>query len=70
MISDISIKTRPNQIQHKILSLVQKWFFLGRKFRYPLPRHSFNAILLSVNMKIHDSIGTKKFKIAINFAKT
>ena len=71
--SDCNIKSRDSQDQQNISF---SWFSfeqsctLGKKLRYPLPRHSFNSGDLSAKMNIHENIGSKKFNDIMNLAKT
>ena len=71
--SDINIESRDSQVQQNIS---YSWFsfeqscLLGKKLRYPLPRHSFNSGDLSSKTNIHENIGSKKFNDIMNFAKT
>ena len=75
--SDINIESRDSQVQQKFsiswFSFEHRCTFLrlwGLKFRYPLPRHSFNSGDLSSKMNIHESIGSRKFNDIMNLAKT
>ena len=72
MTFDINIESRDNQVQQNISP---NWFSghctsVGeKKLRYPLPRHSFNAVDLSSKMSIQESVGSKKFNDKMILAK-
>ena len=74
MISDKTITVKENHAQQNtfknMFPLEQNWTLVERKYRYPLPRHLFNNVDLSVNIHVHVNIGNKKFDIAMILAKT
>ena len=74
MISDKTITIKEVQTQQNKSSNTfpreQNWTLVERKNRYPLPRHLFNNVDLSVNINVHVNIGFKKFDIAMILAKT
>ena len=70
MISDKIITVKKNHIQQKTFSLEQNCNLVEKKFRYPLPRHLFNAVEVSVNTDVHENIGAMKFNIVMILAKT
>ena len=74
MTSEVHIENKDNHVQQKIFenesSWEQYWILVEKKFRYPLPRHSFKLTELSLKNNAHENIGTKKFSVAMNLANT
>ena len=74
IIFDITIPCRDSQVQQNIwtiwFSFEQSSTFVEKNLRYPLPRHSFSALELSLKMNIHESVGIKTFNEKMILAKT